>query len=146
MVVTGERAMAEASLLISLLEQIQETKGYLPEEDLMEVSKRLGMSIIDVYGVATFYKSFSLKPKGRHKITACLGTACHVRGAVRVANEIERRLGIKAGETTTDHNFSFEVVNCLGCCAIGPLVVVDGKYYGEMTTAKTLSILRQFTK
>jgi len=136
----------DRSLLLSLLQDIQEKKGYLPEEELIETSKRLGVPLIDLYSVATFYKSFSLRPKGKHRITVCLGTACHVRGGVRIADEIGRRLGIKPGETTPDRNFSLEVVNCLGCCAIGPIMVIDGKYYGGVTTTKAVSTLKQWGK
>ena len=92
--------------------------------------------------MATFYKSFSLTPRGRHQIKVCLGTACHVRGADRIVEELERKLGIRPGETSEDRELSLETVMCLGCCAIGPVVVVDGKYYGQVTTAKVESILR----
>ena len=128
--------------LLSVLQDIQAKYGYLPEEKLIETAETLDMPLIDVYGVATFYKSFSLTPKGRHQVKVCLGTACHVRGANRVIREMERKLGIVPGETSEDGEFSLETVMCLGCCAIGPVVVVDGKYYGQMTPAKVESILR----
>ena len=128
--------------LLSVLQDIQAKYGYLPEEKLIETAETLEIPLIDVYGVATFYKSFSLTPKGRHQVKACLGTACHVRGANRTVKEIERKLGIKPGDTSEDGEFSLETVMCLGCCAIGPVVVVDGKYYGQVTTAKVESILR----
>jgi NADH-quinone oxidoreductase subunit E len=101
------------------------------------------MPLIDVCGVATFYKSFSLTPKGRHQIKVCLGPACHVRGANRILKEVGRKLGIKPGETSEDGEFSLEIVMCLGCCAIGPVVVMDDRYYGKMTTAKLESMLMQ---
>ncbi len=129
--------------LLSILQNIQREWGYLPEEKLREIAVMLGMPLIDVCGVATFYKSFSLTPKGRHQIKVCLGTACHVRGANRILKEVERKLGIKSGETSEDGEFSLETVMCLGCCAIGPVVVMDDRYYGRMTTAKLESMLMQ---
>ncbi len=127
--------------LLPMLRDIQTEYGYLPEDKLREVAEMLGMSLIDVYGVATFYKSFSLTPRGRHTIKVCLGTACHVRGSNRICKEVERKLGIKPGETTEDGEVSLDTVMCLGCCAIGPVVVVDGRYYGKVTTPKLESIL-----
>lgn len=129
--------------LLSILHNIQREWGYLPEEKLREIAVMLGMPLIDVCGVATFYKSFSLTPKGRHQIKVCLGTACHVRGANRILKEVGRKLGIKPGETSEDGEFSLEIVMCLGCCAIGPVVVMDDRYYGKMTTAKLKSMLMQ---
>ena len=129
--------------LLSILQDVQQECGYLPEERLREIAVMLGMPLIDVCGVATFYKSFSLTPKGRHQIKVCLGTACHVRGANRILKEVERKLGIKPGETSEDGEFSLETVMCLGCCAIGPVVVMDDRYYGKMTTAKLESMLMQ---
>jgi len=128
--------------LLPLLQDIQTEYGYLPEENLREVAETLGMPLIDVYGVATFFTSFSLTPRGRHQVKVCLGTACHVRGSSRTGKEIERKLAIKPGETSEDGEFSLETVMCLGCCAIGPVVVIDGKYYGQMTPTKVESILR----
>jgi len=127
--------------LVSTLQSIQEECGYLPEERLREVARVLGMSLVDVYGVATFYSAFSFVPRGRHQIKVCLGTACHVRGSTRIRKEIEKKLAIRPGETSEDGEFSLETVMCLGCCAIGPVVVVDGSYYGHVTTAKLDSIL-----
>ena len=118
--------------LIAILEEIQAEHGYLPETLLRKVSDQTGYSIVDVYGVATFYRSFSLKPRGKHLIFACLGTACHVRGAPRVVEEFERQLGIKAGQTTEDKEFTLETVNCLGACALGPVVVIDGHYFSQV--------------
>jgi len=127
---------------LSLLQDIQARYGYLPEEKLIEIAEMLDMPLIDVYGVATFYKSFSLMPKGRHQVKICLGTACHIRGADKIENEFERKLGIGPRETSEDGEFSLETVMCLGCCAIGPVVVIDGKYYGQVTPVKVESILR----
>ena len=128
--------------LLSVLQDIQIKHGYLPEEKLIETAETLDMPLIDVYGVATFYKSFSLTPRGRHQVKVCLGTACHVRGADKIVEEIERKLGVRVGETSENGEFSLETVMCLGCCAIGPVVVVDGKYYGQVTPTKVDSILR----
>jgi NADH:ubiquinone oxidoreductase subunit E len=127
--------------LISILEEIQAVYSYLPREALEEVARQTGRSLVDIYGVATFYGAFSLEPRGKHLVSVCLGTACHVRGGPAVAEELERQLSIKAGETTSDREFSLEAVNCLGACALGPVVVVDGHYFPKTTTAKIKGIL-----
>lgn len=122
--------------LIAILQDIQDRERYLPREALCRVAERLNMPLIDVYGVATFYSAFSLEPRGKHEITVCMGTACHVRGGQRILEEFERQVGVEAGHTTEDLQFTLETVNCLGCCAIGPVVVVDGEYHGEMTSSR----------
>jgi len=127
--------------LIAILEKIQAEYGYLPEKPLRIVSDKTGRSLVDVYGVATFYRSFSLKPKGKHLVCACLGTACHVRGAPRIVEELEQQLGIKAGETTPDKEFTLETVNCLGACALGPVVVIDGHYFSKVRKFKISKLL-----
>ncbi len=132
--------------LLSILRDIQNKYGYLPEEQLREVAVNLCMSLIDVYGVATFYKSFSLKPRGRHQVKVCRGTACHVRGASRIVKETEQKLGISPGETSENGEYSLETVMCLGCCAIGPVVVKDGKYYGQVKPVELESILKTTRK
>ncbi len=129
--------------LISILEEIQSKYSYLPAEALKLVAERTGHSPVDVYGVATFYKSFSLKPRGKHLCSVCLGTACHVRGGHVIAEEFERQLGVKAGDTTPDGEFTLETVACLGACALGPIVVVDGHYFSKVNTAKVKSILKR---
>lgn len=134
------------SSLISILLDIQSEYDYLPKDVLIRISERLHIPLIHVYSVATFYKSFSLKPRGKHLITVCLGTACHVRGAPDVLNEIENQLNIDVGETTPDNNFTLETVRCLGTCAIGPVVTIDGKYYGQMNSKKIHSILKEYEK
>jgi len=118
--------------LIAILEDIQTECSYLPEKALRIVGERTRYSLVDVYGVATFYRSFSLRPRGKHLVCACLGTACHVRGAPRIVQELEQQLGIKAGETTADREFTLETVNCLGACALGPVVVIDGHYFSKV--------------
>lgn len=130
--------------LVSILQDVQAEYHYLPQEVLVEVGQGLGVPLSRVYSVATFFKAFSLKPRGRHLLHVCLGTACHVRGAVRVLESIERKLGIKAGETTQDSRYTLETVNCVGACALGPMLVVDGKYHGEMTTNKVDSVLDSY--
>ena len=134
------------SSLISILLDIQSKYNYLPKDALIGVSERLHIPLIHVYSVATFYKSFSLKPRGKHLITVCLGTACHVRGAPEVLNEIENQLNVNVGETTPDNNFTLETVRCLGTCAIGPVVTIDGEYYGQMNPKKVHSFLKKYEK
>lgn len=131
----------EPGWLVSILQDVQAECFYLPEEALREVAQGLEVPLSRVYSVATFFKAFSLTERGRHLINVCLGTACHVRGAARVRDKIERELGIKPGETSADLKFTLETVNCLGACALGPIVVVDGKYHGEMTTDKIDALL-----
>jgi NADH:ubiquinone oxidoreductase subunit E len=127
--------------LIAILEDVQAKYAYLPESALREVAERTGRSLVDVYGVATFYRMFSLKPRGRHLITCCMGTACHVRGAPRVAEEFQRQLGIRPGETTVDGEFTLETQNCLGGCALAPIVVADGHYFPHAGSGMVKSII-----
>lgn len=141
-----DRYERNPSLLVSILQDVQEEYRYLPEEALKEVSKLLEIPLSRVYSVSTFFKAFSLKPRGQHLINVCLGTACHVRGAVRVLEKIERELNIKSGETTGDLEFSLETVNCVGACALGPMVVIDGKYHGQMATDKVNPMLKSYRK
>lgn len=129
-------------LLISLLEDIQDRYRYLPESVLREVSRKLDIPLRDVYGVATFYSAFSLIPKGEHIVTVCLGTACHVRGGTRIVEALSDELGIQPGQTTPDKKFSLEAVNCLGCCAIGPIILMDGVYHGEMSPQKAIKLVK----
>ncbi|GAI07328.1 unnamed protein product [marine sediment metagenome] len=135
----------DKGMLISILQDIQAEYNYLPREALMEVSQGLDVPLSQVYSVATFFRSFSLTPRGRHLINVCLGTACHVRGAVRILEEIERELGIKPGETTENVKFSLETVNCVGCCALGPVVIIDGGHSGQMKTNKVKPLLENYT-
>lgn len=129
--------------LISILEDIQNRYGYLPEDALRIVSDKTGRSLVNIYGVATFYKSFSLIPRGKHLISVCIGTACHVRNAPMVVEEFERQLGVSSGGTTEDGEFSLEAVNCLGACALGPIVVIDGHYFSKVNTTKVKKILKK---
>lgn len=132
--------------LIAILEDIQAKYSYLPEEVLRMVAKSKNIPLTDIYGVATFYKAFSLEPRGKHLICVCVGTACHVRGAPATAKEFEKQLGIKRGGTTTDKEFTLETVNCLGACALGPVVVVDGRYFSKVRPSKVKDIIGQTLK
>lgn len=132
--------------LISILHAIQDRYHYLPEEALKKVAGRLEMELPEIYGVATFYKAFSLTPRGKHAVTLCLGTACHVRQGPKILAEVRRLLGIEPGGTTPDRQFSLNTVNCLGVCAIGPVMVLDGKFFGEMSPLKARRVLGKFQK
>lgn len=136
----------EKKALISILQDIQEEYNYLPQEALKIVSETLDIPLINIIGVATFYRAFSLEPRGEHLITVCMGTACHVRGGPKILEEFERKLEVKSGETTEDGHFSLETVACLGCCAIGPVVVVDGDYHAQTNIRNVSSILKKYRK
>ncbi|HEX9897545.1 MAG TPA: NAD(P)H-dependent oxidoreductase subunit E [Dehalococcoidales bacterium] len=123
---------SDRGMLVSILQDTQAEFGYLSREAITEISKQLDVPLSQVYGVATFFKAFSLTPRGRHQVQVCLGTACHVRGAEKILDTVKRELGIKPGENDKGLNFSLETVNCVGACALGPIVIVDGKYSGEM--------------
>lgn len=129
--------------LISILEGVQAQFGYLPEDVLRVVAEKTGRSLVDIYGVATFYKAFSLEPKGRHLCSVCVGTACHVRNAPTVVEEFTNKLGIQPGETTEDREYSLETVNCLGACALGPIVVVDGHYFPQVNARQIDEIVEK---
>ena len=129
--------------LIAALQDIQSRYGYLPRGALQQVADETGRSLVDVYGIATFYRSFTLQPRGEHLISACLGTACHVRGAARIVGEFEHQLGIRVGQTTSDRQFTLETVNCLGACALGPIVVVDGHYFCNVKPSTVAEIIER---
>ncbi len=129
--------------LISILQDIQKEDGYLTQEVLRRISERMDIPLTRLYEVATFYRSLSLIPQGKHNITICSGTACHVRGSNRILNELTNYLKIEPGGTTEDGEFTLHVVNCLGACAIGPVVVLDGKYHGKMTPTKVKNLLEK---
>ena len=135
----------DRSALIAVLQDVHAEYNHLPEGCLDVIAREMGVPIASVYGVATFFRAFSFKPRGRHLATVCMGTACHVRGATSLLAEAEERLGVSPGETTRDRNFTLETVNCLGCCAVGPLVVVDGEYHGEMTPKRVESVLKGYS-
>jgi len=135
---------AEKSSLIGIFQDIQAEWRYLPREAIVRVVERLGIPVTQAYMVATFYKSFSLVPRGEHEIHVCLGTACHLRGGQRLVENFERTLNVKAGETTADMKFTLETVNCLGACALAPLVRVDQKNYGKMSGDRIAKIVKEY--
>lgn len=132
--------------LVEILLDVQDSLGYLAVPTMEHVAHRLHAPLAEIYSIATFFKCFRLEPPGRHQCTVCTGTACHVRGAVKVLRELERDLGICAGEVTVDLEYSLETVNCVGACALGPVVIVDGKYRGQMTATKVPALLRRLQK
>ena len=132
----------EPRFLVEVLLDIQQAEGYIPQEAMSAVSDRLRVPLIEVYRVANFYKAFCLEPRGKHVITVCMGTACHVRGAHRMLDEVAGQLGIQPGETTEDQLFTVESVNCLGACALGPVVVLDGVYHDHMTPGKLRKLVQ----
>ena len=139
-----EKHHSDASSLIQILLNIQSENHWLPKEALERVSEKLNVPMTRVQHIATFYKAFSLVPKGRHEIHVCMGTACHVRGAPRILDNVQDLTGIKPGETDLDLKFSLETVNCLGCCALGPVMTVDGKTHGKMAPAETANVLKNY--
>jgi NADH-quinone oxidoreductase subunit E len=143
--IVDREAQGDGSL-IAALEEIQRRFRYLPPEALMMVSEGLNVPLSQTYAVATFYNAFSLEPKGKHCIQICMGTACHVRGSPQILDRLELELGIEAGQTTPDGLFSLETVNCLGACALGPVVVMDDEYSGQMTAKKALNLLNRVKK
>ena len=134
----------DAGSLIQVLLEIQRENRWLPKEALEKVSKQLKAPLNRIQHIVTFYKAFSLVPRGRHEINVCMGTACHVRGAQRVLDRVQDLTGIKPGETDSELKFSLETVNCLGCCALGPVMVIDGEYHGKMAPAKSEDVLKNY--
>jgi NADH:ubiquinone oxidoreductase subunit E len=128
-------------ILIHAFHKIQEEHNYLPEDVLKRLSEELDISLSEVYSVASFYKQFYFKPRGRNIVCACVGTACHVRGAKEVVGRLENAFGIKAGETTEDMSVTLETVGCVGCCGLAPVVVVNNEFIGELTPSKTDTII-----
>ena len=139
-----DRYPAQQGVLIQLLLDMQSELNWIPKEAILRISARLQVPLSQVYRVASFYKAMSLTPRGKHVVSVCLGTACHVRGGSRIMDKVEESLEIKAGETTQDMKFTLERVNCLGCCAIGPVVVVDRDYYGKVAPAKVKEVLKSY--
>ena len=132
--------------IIAILQDLQEVENYLPEDDLAYISENLPIPLTRIYRIATFYNAFSLTPRGRYPINVCMGTACHVRGAPMVLDRLKLELGIDVGGVTEEGLFSLETVNCLGACAMGPIVVVGKDYHGQMTPAKVGSALKKYKK
>jgi NADH-quinone oxidoreductase subunit E len=139
-----EKYNGDKGQLVSILQDIQDEYRYLPRETLDEVCQSLDIPLSQVYSVVTFFRAFSLKPRGRHTVKVCLGTACHVRGATRILDRMARGLEIQPGETTNDLAFTLETVNCVGCCALGPVVMVDDKYHGHMAADKVDPLLESY--
>jgi len=130
--------------LIPILQKIQGAYGYLPAEILLEVSKRTGLPLSRMYGVATFYEQFHLEPRGRHTVKCCRGTACHVKGGREIAEAIERELGIEEGQTTEDMRFTFETVACLGTCFLAPVVMINNDYFGNVSASRIKTIIKRY--
>jgi len=136
----------EESAILAILQDIQDRDRYLAKEVCEHIAEKLSIPVARVHRLATFYRAFSLTPRGRHLVSCCMGTACHVRGAPRILDKLEMDLGIESGGTTEDMLFSLETVNCLGACATGPLVVIDGHYHGHMATTRVESVLNEYRK
>ena len=142
--VLDEMRSIDSGQMIPLLQRLQDAYGYLPQEVLLEVSRRTGIAVSQMFGVATFYAQFHMEPRGRHMIRACHGTACHVRGGKDILGVIMNELGVGEGETTDDRRFTLEVVACLGTCFLAPVIMVDGDYYGNLTPNKVGRILKKY--
>ena len=139
-----EQYGGKKSAILAILQDIQTVDKYLPKEALEYVSQKMQIPLTDIFRIATFYNALSLKPRGRHKIDVCLGTACHVRGGGKILEKLERDLGIPVGETTKDKKFTLELVRCIGCCSLGPVAVVDGKVFGRLAQDKVSTLLKEF--
>lgn len=139
-----EKYGKKESGLISILQDIQKDKGYLPEEALSIVASEVKVPLSRLYSLATFYNVFSLVPRGRHTINVCLGTACHVRGGARLLDKLKRDLQIEPGETTQDKRFSLEAVRCVGCCGLAPVIVIDGNFHGKLNQKKLDKVLKNY--
>ena len=134
----------DKSQLVSILQDIQSMYNYLPREALEKLSKKMDIPQSQIYSMATFFRAFSLIKRGKHIVNVCLGTACHVRGAELIVESLERQMGISRGQTTPDLNFTLESVNCMGCCATGPVVKIGEEYFGHMTNDKVEPMLKKF--
>jgi len=139
-----DRYVGEEGVLIQLLLDVQSELNWIPREAIERISERLEIPVSQIYRVASFYKAMSLTPRGKHIVSVCLGTACHVRGGPRVMDKVRDILDIGPGETAPDMKFTLERVNCLGCCALGPVMVVDGEYHGKMILGKVAEILKSY--
>ena len=139
-----ERYGSRESAILSILQDIQAKEKYLPKEVLEQVSQKMRIPMANIFRIATFYNALSIKPRGRHKVDVCLGTACHVRGGNKIIDKLSRDLGFQVGETTKDKRFTLELVRCVGCCSLGPVMVVDGNVFGRLTQEKVPGLLREF--
>jgi len=136
----------DAAALLAILQDVQAEANHLPREAMDRIAARLGVPLSRIYSMATFFETFHLEPRGRHICTVCMGTACHVRGAKRLVEQLERDLEISSGQTTADMQFTIEEVNCVGACALGPLVIVDGEYHGNMTSDRLSKVVKAVRK
>ena len=132
------------SAILAILQDIQMKEKYLPKEVLEQVSQKMRIPMTNIFRIATFYNALSIKPRGRHKVDVCLGTACHVRGGTKIIDKLSRDLGIQVGETTKDKRFTLESVRCVGCCSLGPVMVVDGNVFGRLAQEKVPGLLKEF--
>lgn len=139
-----DRYHNDKSLLIQVLLDIQAKLHWLPKSVLIWVSEKLEVPLAEIYNIVTFYTAFSLVPQGRHTVRVCLGTTCHVQGALTILDRIEQELDIKPGETTPDQKFTLQTVNCLGCCALGPVIVVDEEYHGKLASSGIKEIFSKY--
>jgi len=137
---------AEPASLLAIMQDVQDAENYLPREAVDQIAKRLAVPISRIYSMATFFESFHLEPRGKHICTVCMGTACHVRGAQRLVEQLERDLAVPSGGTTADMLFTIEEVNCVGACALGPLVIIDGDYHGNMKSGSLTKVVKQLRK
>jgi NADH-quinone oxidoreductase subunit E len=135
---------SEKAMLIPILQDIQAQYNHLPRQALIHLSKKLALPLSHIFHVATFFKAFSLTPRGRHKISVCLGTACHVRGGKRILERIERDLNVKEGETTEDLRFTVETVRCIGCCSLAPAITIDEETHGRLVQDKLKKIYKEY--
>jgi len=136
----------QKNALIAMLQDVQNEFSYLPQDVLTYISRTMHVPLSRTYSLATFYRAFSLKPKGRHQVAVCLGTACHVKAAMKILEKFERKIGIKCGQTTPDLNFGLEAVRCLGCCGLAPVVTVGPELYGKVSLPKVDQIVKQYSK
>ena len=134
----------DKSNLIQILNEVQETYGYIPEDVQLEISKYLGMEMAEIYGVITFYARFTLKPKGKYNVAVCLGTACFVKGSERVLERVKQKLGIDVGQTTEDGKFSIEATRCIGACGLAPVYTVNDEVYGKATPELVDKVLDEY--
>jgi NADH-quinone oxidoreductase subunit E len=137
---------ADSGSLLAIMQDVQDEARYLPREAMERVSDQLGIPLAKVYRMATFFESFHLEPRGKHICTVCMGTACHVRGASKLVEQLERDLDIPSGGTTKDLQFTIEEVNCVGACALGPLAIIDGEYQGNMTSSALQKVVKKMRK
>ncbi len=130
--------------MIPILHQVQQVLGYLPEEVQAYIAEKMGVPLSEVYGIVSFYALFSTQPKGKHRVSVCLGTACYVRGSGKILEELQKELGIKVGETTKDGLFTLEACRCLGACGLAPVLTVDEHVHGRLTTKDVAEIINKY--